>query len=314
MISIIICSKYSELNKSLCDNIEKTIGVAYEIIHIDNSQHGYSIFSAYNLGWEKSKYPYTCFVHEDVLFHTPNWGEKIINHLQNPTCGIVGIAGGALVTNVPGSWSDDGGMVNIIQSNHHSKKRTLRPHGFQGKYREVVLLDGVFLCMRRELLHQIRFDETIGGFHGYDLDISIQSHVAGYSNFVIYDVLLEHFSIGDRSRRYYDNLLQLFDKWEDSLPIFSRDYPTNKRKYLFWIEKYKLKRLLMKLVKNGFSSSEIEKVMKRYSLKINKNHHVKDTWLQLQMQLVQLLYAMKKSGAKLFGKKQKNTELVNNKK
>jgi hypothetical protein len=44
------------------------------------------------------------------------------------------------------------------------------------------------MCMRRELMQNIRFDETFNSFHGYDYDISIQSIVAGYTNYTIYDI------------------------------------------------------------------------------------------------------------------------------
>ena len=42
MISLIICSTREELDPVLKDNIAATIGVPYEIIHIDNSQGKYS--------------------------------------------------------------------------------------------------------------------------------------------------------------------------------------------------------------------------------------------------------------------------------
>lgn len=289
MISIIICSKYAELNRLLRENIEKTIGVEYEIIHIDNSTNRYSIFSAYNLGWEESKYPYTCFVHEDVLFHTKNWGEKIIKHLQNGNCGFVGVAGGPLVTRVPGSWSDNGGFVNIIQSGHKTKKIVHRPHRFQGISREAVLLDGVFLCARRELMQTVSFDESFNGFHIYDLDISIQSHLAGYTNFVIYDVLLEHFSKGNRNKRYFENLLQLFDKWYNELPIYIKSQPIKNRINLYILERWKLKKLMVKLVKNDFSTSQIVDVIAHYSCKGNGLlSKICGKWILLQIFFVKI--------------------------
>lgn len=75
MISIIICSKYSKINCELEQNIENTIGnMPFEIITINNSQNSYSIYQAYNKGIKEAKYPYLCFMHEDILFHTVNWG------------------------------------------------------------------------------------------------------------------------------------------------------------------------------------------------------------------------------------------------
>ncbi len=304
MISIIICSKYAELNKLLRENIDKTVGVEYEIIHIDNSQNRYSIFSAYNMGWEKSKYPYTCFVHEDVLFRTQNWGVKVIKHLQNRDCGFVGVAGGPLLTRVPGSWSDNGGFVSIIQSGQKNKKRVHRPHRFKGISREAVLLDGVFLCARKELMQTVSFDEDFNGFHIYDLDVSIKSHLAGYTNYVIYDVLLEHFSRGNRNKHYFENLLQLFDKWSNELPLYTKSYQIKNRIYLSILEWWKLKKLLIKLVKNNFPTSQIVETVIHYSPKTKGLFSkICEKWIFLQIYFVKMFIRKKQPCTNNFNRK-----------
>ena len=82
MVSVIICSKYENLSESVRQNIDKTNGVPYEIVCINNTRREYSIFSAYNKGIAQSKYPFLCFVHEDVIFQTENWGKKIVSQLD----------------------------------------------------------------------------------------------------------------------------------------------------------------------------------------------------------------------------------------
>lgn len=75
MISIIICSRNKNIDSELEQNILDTIGnIVYEVINIDNSTNNYSIFQAYNKGTQIAKYPYLCFMHEDILFHTADWG------------------------------------------------------------------------------------------------------------------------------------------------------------------------------------------------------------------------------------------------
>jgi hypothetical protein len=49
------------------------IGCEYESIIIDNSENRYSIFEAYNLGIDKSKYEYLCLMHDDILIYTIEW-------------------------------------------------------------------------------------------------------------------------------------------------------------------------------------------------------------------------------------------------
>lgn len=76
MISIIICSRHHTLDEELRGNIKATIGndILYEIVCIDNSNNCHSIFSAYEEGVKKAKGNYLCFMHEDIRFHSADWG------------------------------------------------------------------------------------------------------------------------------------------------------------------------------------------------------------------------------------------------
>jgi hypothetical protein len=261
MLSIIVCSRNKNLPEDFIDNILKTVGVVYEIISIDNSENQYSIFSAYNIGFTKSKYSYICFVHEDVFFHSINWGEKVIEHLQNPNTGIIGLAGAGIVTRVPASWKNLLSLSeNIIQSDRTGNKATKinrLPLNYNQSERPVIILDGVFMCMRRELMEKIHFDESLKGFHGYDFDISIQSTVKGYVNNVIYDIELEHFSRGKTDKAYFRNLITIFKKWEFYLPLFLNNSSKIEPSEISGNEKSNLYRLIKKMVRKGFKSNEI---------------------------------------------------------
>jgi hypothetical protein len=105
MISIIICSidpcRLDQLNR----NIEQTIGVPYELIPIDNSSNRYGLCQAYNLGAARAAYPILCFMHEDIAFETADWGLSVIRHLEDPSVGLIGVAGGDGRALVPCSWS-----------------------------------------------------------------------------------------------------------------------------------------------------------------------------------------------------------------
>jgi len=261
MLSIIICSKNKTLSKELVNNINNTVGIDYEIISIDNSENEYSIFSAYNLGISKSKHQYICFVHEDVFFHSTNWGEKVIAHLQDPNTGIIGLAGAGIVTRVPASWTSLLSISeNIIQSDRSGNKTTKInriPINYSQSERSVIILDGVFMCMRRELMDKIHFDENLNGFHGYDFDISIQSTVNGYVNNVIYDIEIEHFSRGKTDKAYFRNLITIFKKWESHLPLFLNNSSKINLSEISGNEESNLNRLIKKMVRKGFKSSEI---------------------------------------------------------
>ena len=260
MISIVMCSRKPEIAPSLKENIKNTIGVGYEIITIDNSGNDYSIFSAYNKGVDQSRFPYVCLLHEDVLFRTKNWGINLVRHLAGENTGIVGVAGGKIMTKVPASWAVGGRCIHIIQR-LKNKKATLAevkdPPNFAGNRLPVVLLDGVFLAMRKDLFDVVRFDETIPGFHGYDFDISAQAVIAGFNNYVVYDILLEHFSEGNRDASYYINLTNIHKKWENKLPLFSNDEPDKVRKNMDSAEAKILAKYIRRLARTGFSVAEI---------------------------------------------------------
>ena len=105
MLSIIICSRHKILDSIFVKNIMDSVGVEVELITIDNSENKYSIFKAYNLGVQRSKYNNLCFLHEDVCFHSDDWGQKILQHLQIPDMGICGVAGRDFVSRVPAAWN-----------------------------------------------------------------------------------------------------------------------------------------------------------------------------------------------------------------
>lgn len=292
MISIIICSRTKLLNKDLELNVKNTIGVEYEIINIDNSNNSHSIFSAYNLGFQQSKYPYLCFLHEDVKFHTDNWGKLLINHLNKRDAGIVGLAGGNIVTRIPASWSASSKNINIIQSDNSGKKQTERllyPPDNTDIRRSAILLDGVLLSMNRALMNKCKFDETLKGFHGYDFDITLQSAISGYKNYVVYDILLEHFSRGRVTADYYRNLITIFKKWEKYLPLIGENTPENERKEISKIERKRLNRLTRVLTRSGFKTKDIVSETRYFAKIINSKTNTFSFFIWLRISLTRIL-------------------------
>lgn len=268
MLSIIVCSKHKSLEAVFQKNIEETVGIRHELISIDNSEGKYSIFEAYNQGIALSRFPFLCFVHEDVKFHTENWGEKLVAHLSDPGTGIVGVAGSDMITQVPAGWAVSGKKLNIIQSDKKKNKssKIKIPHNFEGKSRDVILLDGVFLCMRKEMTEKINFNEHLKGFHGYDLEISLQSIAAGFINKVVYDIELEHFSKGRKNSTYYRNLISVYTHWERIIPLYVRKKPSEAE--LLALEKKKLDMLTHRVLKRGFGLGETISLYVRYSRRI----------------------------------------------
>jgi glycosyltransferase involved in cell wall biosynthesis len=220
MISIIICS----INKTFFDQVEKsvkeTIGVIYEIIRIDNTIVNYGICKAYNEGAKQAKYDYLCFMHEDILFRSDNWGNILIDFFKSsPKTGLVGVAGSSYKSLVPSIWAQ--GLFNTDYRNivQHYKNLQVSEVGNQTEFNEVKTLDGVFLFTKKTIWEKHPFDDlNFDKFHCYDLDFSLQIG-QDYKLFVCNGVLIEHFSSGSLNKDWLKYSIKLSEKWKHYLPV-----------------------------------------------------------------------------------------------
>ncbi|MHA4807442.1 glycosyltransferase [Flavitalea flava] len=231
MISIIICSINPNLLSNLKRNIAETIGMPYEIIAIDNSINNWGICKVYNQGAEKATYPILCFAHEDISFVTNDWGRLVCAHFSDPKTGLLGLAGGDAKSLVPSSWSIPvvSNEINIFQHyrsvTEPSRHIVVRSPDTLGSKERVVSLDGVWLCTKKEIFCQFTFDErTFGGFHGYDIDYSLQVNTL-YKVYVIFDLVVHHYSDGKPDRKWVESAILVSKKWKNKLPVSVYDLP-----------------------------------------------------------------------------------------
>lgn len=223
MISIIICSIRESYFDSLKANIQETIGFSdYEIIKIDNLIDKLSITQAYNKGIEKSKFDYQLFIHEDILFHTVNWGEILLSIFrENCRIGLIGIAGAKYKSLVPSAfWHTEEKMLNINLIQHYKNKKTsLLYKGFENKnLEEVVVIDGVFIALKKST--GVKFNENIKGFHCYDLGISIDTLEKKHLIYVTNQILIEHFSIGNTNLNFLKSVIDFHKLYKKKLPKY----------------------------------------------------------------------------------------------
>jgi len=194
MLSIIVSSHKQNFFEQFSENIEKTIGsIPYEIIQIWNPAL-MGICQAYNKGAKSAKYNHLLFVHEDILFLTENWGEILFEkYFSLPNVGLLGMAGDKHKFKMPYGFSSGLRNCGFISVHHKSYIEYLKKADYPIK---VKVLDGVFLAMKREVYEKYPFDETLSGFHFYDIDISLRV-AENYQNYVINDFFIFHFSEGN---------------------------------------------------------------------------------------------------------------------
>ena len=170
-ISIIICSQDDALSYSLLENIDKTIGISYEIVHIFNENNKYSIFEAYNLGVQRAKGNIFCFQHNDIEYLTSNWGYEVVSALSEDSVGACAVAGANYMRKSPSYYPIGEGfnVINLVQATSSGQDEIWKSYS---KITNIVVFDGLWFCIKRECFNKVTFDtKTFSGFHFYDIDI-----------------------------------------------------------------------------------------------------------------------------------------------
>lgn len=238
MISVVICSRQRNVDEKLKTNIGLTIGLPYEIVHIDNQQNDFSIFSAYNSGAARAKYGILCFIHEDIKFLSSDWGKSLTNLLEDKNTGVIGVAGSSVKSEIPSPWwvtnhyTLSNFSYNILQHLSTGVKEMIKlEKPLPNNCSEVVVTDGMFMCCRKEVWKENTFDEKrYNGFHFYDIDFSMSVYKKGYKNYVTGDILVEHFSSGKWDKPWIDAALVFHEKWKKNLPVYIHDISNAEKK------------------------------------------------------------------------------------
>lgn len=207
MISIVVCSINPAFVEQLKKNIDSTIQVEYEMLVWDNRGINKGICEVYNIMAGKAKFEIICFLHEDIVFKTENWGTILQEIFETmPGVGLIGVAGSKYKSKAFSGWYtgiDKYDCANIIHEIHTEEQRILLPNPVKNEWEEVVDLDGVFLCCRKSIWEKIKFNqEDIKGFHFYDLDFSLRASKIS-KVIVTYNVLIKHITQGGDFGNYW---------------------------------------------------------------------------------------------------------------
>lgn len=241
MISIIVSSYNEDFFLKFSKSLNATIGVPYELIRIENKNQ-YCLSKAYNLGGDKAIYDFLCFVHEDVIFLTQDWGKRLLELFNNfDNLGIVGLAGSKKKSFLPTGWGtgiEDFDRISLVQVDNDIESIHNTRSGISN-FENIKVLDGVFLFTKKSVWNEFKFDETLEGFHLYDIDFSL-SITQKYQGIIFYDLLIAHFSRGgynsnwiEMNLDYHERLdkKKLFEKEKSNISGIRRSW------YMFLTEK-----------------------------------------------------------------------------
>lgn len=221
MLSIIVSSYQKDYFDQFSENVNLTIGenFVYEIIQIWNPG-AMGICEAYNKGAEQAKYDNLLFVHEDVFFETEDWGKILCNYLREDKTGCLGIAGSSIKTLFPTAWWEikENDFLHLNQKYQNNQIREFR---VSENNNEVILLDGVFIGVRKNVWKEIKFNENLlKGFHAYDVDFSVRVSKK-YKNYVNNDILITHLSNGNVNKNWFEDIIKVYKESKGEMKTFN---------------------------------------------------------------------------------------------
>jgi hypothetical protein len=171
-VSFITCMARPERYASCRASIEalRTAGLTVAADSIDNRGNWTSCPRALNTGRDRSAADLLVFCHEDVVF-PPDWLERLLAGIAalrgaRPPWAVLGPMGRSGKRFAGCCWGPDGAEAR------HDPLPAL-----------VETLDEMCLVIRRQL--PLRFDEDLGGYHLYGVDLCIQAAEAGWGAYAI---------------------------------------------------------------------------------------------------------------------------------
>lgn len=217
MISVVYCTKESKPSHK--EHIIKSSGLHKHIEVIEIINNGESLTKCYNRGLDLATNNIVVFCHDDIIIETKQWGNKLIKiFTDNIEYGIIGVAGSKYLSTTGRWWDNRKTMYGRVNHTHNGKKWLSAYSPDQGNgVEEVINIDGVFFCVHKERIKH-KFDETVEGFHFYDVDFSFQNYISGVKIGVITKIKINHFSIGETNDEWENNRKLFSEKYKDKLP------------------------------------------------------------------------------------------------
>ena len=211
-----------KIDKKYIKHIENTCGVrGVEVIPFENP-NGTSLTKVYNELLEKAKNDIVVFCHDDLIFNTKKWGKRLLKHFSNSDYGVLGIAGTRKLPET-GRWWEDinqplSNMVGIVKHSNEGKT-------WESKYSmpvgdniiPVVMLDGLFFAVNKTKLEH-EFNESIEGFHFYDVDFTFKNFLDGVKVGVVTNIRLTHKSVGQTNEEWEKNRVKFVEENSTYLP------------------------------------------------------------------------------------------------
>jgi hypothetical protein len=148
-----------------------------------------SLFASYNAILERAaaldELEALVLLHQDTEIVTPNFCAEARRALADPHVGVVGCVGAVGVRSIA-YWEGSMATASFLQRWEEDGGGELEAFSWDwddaapyARLGEVDTLDGFLLVLSPWAVENIRFDESLGQFHGYDVDFCLQVRDAG---------------------------------------------------------------------------------------------------------------------------------------
>lgn len=176
-----------------------------------------SLSQTYNEILKESVDDIVILCHDDVLFDKPYWAKRVLEHFdRRPDYGILGLAGTTYLSSNGCWWSVQSEMIGQVYHQHEGRKWLSKYSESVGdKIVDTIIVDGLFIAINKKSIKH-NFDESIEGFHFYDLNFCFKNFLDGVKIGTVTNIPITHMSVGMTN-----------DKWETNRKIFAEKYSQN---------------------------------------------------------------------------------------
>lgn len=149
-----------------------------------------SVIASLNRAWRQAQTEFICLLHNDTEMITPDWLGRLLAPFREPDVGMTGLFGAKRVRR-------QGNFASRTIVHSLAEGPTVRP-----PWEEVAVVDGVCMCLRRDLMDSVGgFDEAYGFYHGFDKDLSFAVRETGRRCLVVHAPFY-HRGGGTRTREF----------------------------------------------------------------------------------------------------------------
>ena len=218
MMTIVYCTR--QTNPQHREHLIKSSGLHKHVEVIEIINNGESLTKSYNRGLKQATNDIVVFCHDDITIETNNWGNKLLKQFsRHPQYGIMGVAGTKYMASSGQWWEKRKKMYGKVAHTHDGKTWvSAYSEDLAHDIEEVVIVDGVFFAVDKRKL-KVDFDETVDGFHFYDVTFCLQNYLEGVKVGVITTVRVNHKSIGMTNESWEANRIIFAENFKDKLPI-----------------------------------------------------------------------------------------------